>query len=543
LNFKSEPFPHQLTAFHKHKEQAFFALFMDMGTGKTKILIDVACSKYELGEIDQVLVFAPNNVHTQWAREQMPLHCALPYESHVWENSKNKAYVDQLSYFIFKERRFRWFFVNIEALSSGSALPFIAEYLYTSSKRTLVAVDEASRIKNHNTVRFQRLFALRRKYKVCTAILTGTPMAKAASDVWAMYEFLQPKYIGCSFTAFNRRHSITHMSRIGNGNQLIEQRVSEKDFWFFKRQMEAKKQEFLKYNAGIYEDCRPVYNELTYKYHISVEDLEAIDRSDKYIYSKNIERLKAQVEPCTTFIRKQDCLQLPEKIYEEHVFEAPLEYRRLLKQLKDYAVAAYGNKELTLMHKASLQLRARQICGGFFPSDLGEDDKGKMRYDTSPIAAENPKLAYIRGDIPELGDQQFIIWAVFPCEIKMIVEELKEYSLAAMHGETSVPDRNDIIQQFGKGELQGIVANPAVMGYGFNLQQASIQYWYSRDYRTEARLQAEDRSHRMGITRSPVYKDLVYNVASEKAVLTNIKQGADMNEYFKSHSIAEILDV
>jgi SNF2 family DNA or RNA helicase len=544
MQFKSEPYPHQSVAYEKHKDQPFFLLAMDMGTGKSKIAIDVACHKYEHGEIDQVLLFAPNGVHAQWVNEQLPEHCSLPFTPFIWRADNTHKYKSALSYFLWNQKDcFRWFAVHIDSLSTGTSLSFIAEYLGHTNNRTLVIVDEASRIKNHTTERFKRLLALRRKYPVVTCALTGTPMAKNATDVWAIYEFLQPRYIGCSFTAFNRKHSITHLRRVGAGKRMLEDTIDEKTFWFVKKRIERKAEEFSVYNPNIFNDMRPVYNELTYAYNISVEDLEAIHNSAVFIRSKNIDQLKQYVAPVTTFARKVDCVKLPEKIYEEHLLSPPAEYVRLLKELKAYAVATYGDKELTITHKALLQLRARQICGGFFPYDVGVNLKGEMEYATSPINADNPKLNFLKEDIPEIGEQQFIIWAVFPNEIIALTSALAEFGVAALYGDVKMEQRNNIIGRFNAGEINGIIANPAVMAYGFNLQKAEVQYWYSRDFRTEARLQGEDRSHRIGISRSPVYKDLLYDVASEKAVLQCIKQGTSMNDYFKTRGIEEILAV
>ena len=87
-----------------------------------------------------------------------------------------------------------------------------------------------------------------------------------------------------------------------------------------------------------------------------------------------------------------------------------------------------------------------------------------------------------------------------------------------------------------------MISNPTVGGYGLNLQNASVQYWYSRNYRTEARLQAEDRSHRIGIVKSPVYKDLMYNSVFEHKVLASLMEGKDINSYFMSDEINNIFN-
>ena len=161
-----------------------------------------------------------------------------------------------------------------------------------------------------------------------------------------------------------------------------------------------------------------------------------------------------------------------------------------------------------------------------------------------PIKGKNSKLQFIKDDLQEIGDQQFMIWAVFSPEIQLIKNTLKsDYAVGVLDGSVSKDDRKEVVNDFKQGLIQGLISHPEVGGYGLNLQGAGIQYWYSRNYRTEARLQGEDRSHRIGISESPIYKDLVYNVRWEHEVLQSNKDGADLNANFMSKDINELFEV
>jgi hypothetical protein len=74
--------------------------------------------------------------------------------------------------------------------------------------------------------------------------------------------------------------------------------------------------------------------------------------------------------------------------------------------------------------------------------------------------------------------------------------------------------------------------NPQVGGFGLNLQNATVQYWFSRNYRTEVRLQTEDRQHRIGTVKSPIYKDLVSEIQWEEDVLDVLQEGREINDVF-----------
>jgi SNF2 family DNA or RNA helicase len=275
-----------------------------------------------------------------------------------------------------------------------------------------------------------------------------------------------------------------------------------------------------------------------------VEDVKLIDEAQQPIRYKNIDQLKIQLSFIASFVKKSDCLDLPEKIYQEIVLPASSEQKKIINDMKKYAVALYGNRELTIQHKALLQVRALQVCGGFFPhlKDVGtlEDNT----YSTMPLEGKNSKLEFILKDIEELGNSSFIVWAVFVPELELLLHEIsKVTSVVLLAGSTPKSQRDAIVEKFKSGEYQGLVANPEVAGYGFNFQHASIQYWYSRNYRTESRLQAEDRSHRIGTTASPIYKDLVYDIQFEKSVLKNNKEGREMSDYFNSTTISELLSL
>jgi len=85
------------------------------------------------------------------------------------------------------------------------------------------------------------------------------------------------------------------------------------------------------------------------------------------------------------------------------------------------------------------------------------------------------------------------------------------------------------------------IGNAQTAGFGLNLQNATLQYFYSNTFRTEERLQAEDRSHRIGVKSTCVYKDVIVRGTVDEKVYESIKAGRDMNDYFKRVSLKELL--
>ena len=114
FTFKTKPFEHQLEAYEFVKDKPYFALFMEQGTGKTKTSIDICSQRYCKGEINAVLIIAPNHVHAQWGNEQLPIHCSVPHKSFIFHSGMGKAKMNALQSFIADPcTELKWLCVNV----------------------------------------------------------------------------------------------------------------------------------------------------------------------------------------------------------------------------------------------------------------------------------------------------------------------------------------------------------------------------------------------------------------------------------------------
>ena len=82
--FKTKPYAHQMTALEKSWNKETYAYFMEMGTGKTKVLIDNAAILYDKGKIDGLLIVAPKGVIGTWYNQEFPTH--LPDHIEKYDN-------------------------------------------------------------------------------------------------------------------------------------------------------------------------------------------------------------------------------------------------------------------------------------------------------------------------------------------------------------------------------------------------------------------------------------------------------------------------
>lgn len=528
---KTVPFRHQAECFELHKDAQFLAILADMGTGKTKIAIDLVGYKYANGLTNRVLVVAPNDVHAQWADEQLPVHCGVSGSVFVYRAKTAKRHAEELNKFcISTSSELRILCVNFEIFYTSKGLELAQKFFRSSDLPPTIIIDEASRIKNPEAKSVQQLFRLRREFiNGFRYIITGTPAAKSPVDTWSLFEFLYPGYMGCSYQAFRKEHQVLVTKRL-----TVKTRGTVRDVKVETGLDLLTWQKIQAYIKTVRQEDgviprMAIYN-IAQRWGMSDSDAFYVARSERYAPFKNVDQLQKKIAPASFAVAKKDCLDLPEKVYELVKFTLSDEQKRIIQQMTKHSVSTYEGETITLSSKAQLGLRVLQVCGGFFPH---HDDVLEGEYHTKPISGPNRKLQYILDDLPEIGEQQFIIWAVFTAEIQMLFEAVSKVTTCGqIGGGDSKDDRRELIRAFKAGEVQGLVCHPQAAGYGLNLQVAGVQYWFSRNYRTEARLQAEDRSHRAGISVSPVYKDLIYDIPFERAVLTSNKEGKDINDTF-----------
>jgi SNF2 family DNA or RNA helicase len=281
----------------------------------------------------------------------------------------------------------------------------------------------------------------------------------------------------------------------------------------------------------------------------SEKNVRFIDATPQFSRYKRLDELKALVAKDVMSVRKEDCLDLPPKVHERIDVDMTEEQARVYKNLKSELIALYEGHELTVANKVALSTRLMQVAGGFFPFyKEGVELRGSERVatrapDCVAIGDRNSKLEALLEDLEEVpDDQQVIVWAHFVAELKMLHKELSKHWKACLYyGGTAQQDRDKIKEAFVRGEHRIFVGNAQTAGFGLNLQCATLQYFYSNTFRTEDRLQAEDRSHRNGVKGTVVIKDIVARRTLDESILRNILSGRELNDFFKSATLKDLL--
>lgn len=202
--FKAPPMDHQRDCMRKMWKMGDFALFHEMGTGKTFTVINVAAARHMANQIRALLVICPTPIKLVWESE-FEKWCPIPYKLHVLEaNESSRKEATKLSDMPMEELKV--LVVGVEALSQGKAYDIAHWFVHNNS--AMCVADESSRLKNAKANRTKRAITIAQSalYRV---IMTGTPITQGMEDLYGQFQFLNPKIIGCkSFFQFRNRYCI-----------------------------------------------------------------------------------------------------------------------------------------------------------------------------------------------------------------------------------------------------------------------------------------------------------------------------------------------
>ena len=217
---------------------------------------------------------------------------------------------------------------------------------------------------------------------------------------------------------------------------------------------------------------------------------------------KNLGELSDTVKTFSERILKEDCLDLPPKIFMKRYVALTPDQKKLYGQMKQHALAILNGKVTTTMTVLTQLMRLHQITCGHFTADDGTTQ-----------AVESNRLNELMNVLNET-EGKAIIWANYQLSVGEIIQRIiKEYgedSYVHYYGLTSQEERQDNIRKFQNDpKCRFLIGTPQTGGYGITLTQANTVIYYSNSYDLEKRLQSEDRAHRIGQKQKVTYVDLI----------------------------------
>ena len=526
-------------------------IFVTGNCGKSAVVLRVAGYKYKKGDINALLVVAPNDVHVQWAHEQIPLWLDCPYDIQCLfgRGGQKVAYpFDNNSDFM------QVVCVNIDTFSTPEKWKDIVEWALT--RKLFLVLDEGTVIKNVSSQRTQRMLyafndvvrrnktILKSSVKtVARAILTGTPVTNGPMDLWAIMEFLRPNFFGRNWYSFQAHYGM--FTTISVDDRVIKVPLS-RDWW------EAIKaiNEFGEANAisGCSEDT-----------------FNTIHSQDFYEGPyKHADELKAILAPVAFFKKLKDCVDMPEEIRTVRELRMSPAIEKCYDDMIANLIATYEEHTMTAKNAMTSLIRLQQISSGFLcDKKFGEneedgeeenevddrvsrlygliDDEDILPNEIQWIGNSNPKLDALYRDIDEI-DKPLVIITRFTAEADRIYNDLcHKYATCLMTGWKRI----GTIEEFKDGKYDIMVANGSVVSRGFNLQNSHTILFYSNTFSLETRLQTEGRIFRIGQKNVCEYIDYCYIMDSgftiDEKITTALSLKRNLLDFIRGADIKELV--
>ena len=457
--FKTKPYDHQKLALEKSWAEKTYALFMEMGTGKSKVLVDNIAILYDTAAIRGALIVAPKGVYKNWYDIEIPVHLPdhVKHSKVLWEPTSSKKKQLELDTLFDGKPELKVLIMNVEAFSTPKGLQFAKKYLSLFNGRALFGIDESTTIKNPTAKRTKSILQLG-NLATYRRILTGSPVTKSPLDLYTQCMFLDKKHLGLeSYYSYRARYA--HMVKRNFGGRQVQ-------------------------------------------------------IIDSY---RRLDELAGKLDHFSYRVLKEDCLDLPPKVFTTRIVELSTEQKEQYVMMKQAAIAEHKGKLMSSATALTTLLRLHQITCGTFKADDGT---------VTPI--KNNRITALMDCLAEI-EGKAIIWATYREDLKNIVTALKkaygEASTVEYHGGVDATLRQDNIAQFQdvKGPARFFVGNAQTGGYGITLTAANTVIYYSNNYDLEKRLQSEDRAHRIGQTGSVTYVDLVAEKTIDERIIKSLK--------------------
>ena len=460
--YKNKPFLHQKAYLSRFWKERNAALFADMGTGKSFMVINNISMLYDQGYINAALIIAPKGVYRNWLDSEIPKHMPnhVVYRTALWTPSPRKAEQAALDSVFEVTEDLKILIMNIEALSTEKGVKFAQRFLL--AHQAFMAIDESTTIKTHTAARAKNSVKVGKqaKYK---RIMTGSPVTKSPMDLYQQCEFLSPDCLDVSsYYAFQSRYAI-----------IVERSLPSHSF-------------------------------------------------KQIVGYRRLDELKEKIDQFAFRVTKEECLDLPEKLYTKREVELTEEQVKAYNQMKAMALAQFNQGIVSTVNALTQIMRLHQIVCGHVKLDNGE-----------VISLPTKRVDELLSIVEE-SDGKIIIWANYRHDIMAIKMALaKEYgmkSVGTYYGDTEDDERKRVLEEFQdpKSEMRFFVGNPRTGGYGLTLTEASIVVYFSNSFDLEVRLQSEDRAHRIGQTKNVTYIDLIAPKTVDEKIVQALRDKIDI---------------
>ena len=441
------PYARQRAVWEASRALPAAALFMDTGTGKTRVTLDTAVWLYCTGEIDALVVLAPNGVHRQWVEEGVPTHVSptVPHAAAFYTSQQSKrarALVDAAAVY----HGLRILAMNIEALAHQTGYNYLAGWIATAG-RCMVVIDESQKIQSPSAATTTHAWRLRghhKKYRGLAPgtgdfvryrrILSATPTGNGLENLYAQFRYLDPDIIGCQ----------------------------------------------------TYTEFKALYCDIVGEYHTIVG-------------YRNVKQLRGKLAPYVFKASKADLPDLPPETWARQYVTLSPEQAKAYKEVRRDYQTQLASGEWVTGELAITRLRVlQQIVAGHVTDP---ETRGLPPSERKVISLPCPRVDQCVEFVQTLPGK-WVLWAEEQFEITRLYAALRDAGIRCVtyYGGIKPSQREENKHRFKTDPtVMGFVANPASGGAGLDLPVAADDVYYSHTWSWLLRRQAEGRIHRPGV--------------------------------------------
>lgn len=481
--FRMPPMAHQWREFIEHKDDDARALLWTMRTGKTKSTLDLACYRHKKGDITGVLVLAPNGVHVNWCRRQLPIHMweGLEYVAHAWQASEAHkpgpaASLDRCLQY--RGDGLAVLAVNSESIIHDKPAALIKKFLKRHEGKVMLVVDESHDFRSPGSKRTKRARALKRYCRV-RRILTGTSVSNSPLAAYSQFELLDDHALGFdTFSDFEGHYAYYVQERTKGGRSY--------------------------------------------------------DRLDHY---RNLDDLQERMARWASVVLREDVDDMPDLVMDERTVTLPERlmdaYRTLVKEM---ILELEDGGEVEAVDGGARLVKLQQMLGGFVV-----DVDGQVR---ELVADEdNPRLQAMLDEVRS-SDRKVIVWCKYREDIRRVVRALAKEGIRCVeyHGAVhSQAKRQQAIDAFnGDPGVRVFVGQPKAGGQGLDLSAADLILWYSHTFDLIERDQANERATQIG-GKTVTIKDFVTPGTVDEYILSNLSEKRSVSESLAGRGLRDRL--
>lgn len=218
------------------------------------------------------------------------------------------------------------------------------------------------------------------------------------------------------------------------------------------------------------------------------------------------DRFFRKLSQCSVFVNKEDCVELPDKIFSIKEFDLDKNqreyYNDILNDIKEH-INEWSKFEFT----AKL-MKLREVVSGFVIQKNGDVTDFNTNKDN-----------ILEDTLNEIGNKQVIVWCQFIHEIEKLAEKFDGTALTS-----KTKNRDDIIRSFKNGDIKSLFAHPKLLGKGATFTNCTYNIYYSLSFSYEEFKQSQDRIHRIGQANKCTYIILQGKNTIDKRIYNSLQR-------------------